>query len=67
MQYARALKEKGVEVKVIMFPNDVHSIERYITIIPPFFCSFEFPVTFTKLVDYNISLLQATIWFWKLT
>ncbi|XP_061348993.1 acylamino-acid-releasing enzyme-like [Gastrolobium bilobum] len=28
LQYARALKEKGVEVKVIVFPNDVHSIER---------------------------------------
>ncbi|KAA8527690.1 hypothetical protein F0562_035441 [Nyssa sinensis] len=28
LQYARALKEKGVEVKVIVFPNDVHGIER---------------------------------------
>ncbi|XP_042481001.1 acylamino-acid-releasing enzyme-like isoform X2 [Macadamia integrifolia] len=28
LQYARALKEKGVEVKVIVFPNDVHAIER---------------------------------------
>lgn len=28
MQYARALKEKGVEVKVISFPEDVHGIER---------------------------------------
>lgn len=28
LQYARALKEKGVEVKVIVFPNDVHSIDR---------------------------------------
>ncbi|KAF7806945.1 acylamino-acid-releasing enzyme-like [Senna tora] len=28
LQYARALKEKGVEVKVIMFPNDVHGLER---------------------------------------
>uniref|UniRef100_A0A2N9IZB8 acylaminoacyl-peptidase n=1 Tax=Fagus sylvatica TaxID=28930 RepID=A0A2N9IZB8_FAGSY len=28
LQYARALREKGVEVKVIMFPDDVHSIER---------------------------------------
>ncbi|KAK6161473.1 hypothetical protein DH2020_004854 [Rehmannia glutinosa] len=28
IQYARALKEKGVETKVIVFPNDVHSIDR---------------------------------------
>ncbi|MQL86070.1 hypothetical protein Taro_018588, partial [Colocasia esculenta] len=28
LQYARALKEKGAEVKVIVFPNDVHSIDR---------------------------------------
>lgn len=28
LQYARALKEKGVEVKVIVFPSDVHAIER---------------------------------------
>ncbi|XP_051127706.1 acylamino-acid-releasing enzyme isoform X3 [Andrographis paniculata] len=28
IQYARALKEKGVETKVIVFPNDVHAIER---------------------------------------
>ncbi|KAJ8627118.1 hypothetical protein MRB53_020425 [Persea americana] len=28
LQYARALKEKGVDVKVIVFPNDVHAIER---------------------------------------
>ncbi|KAJ6318681.1 hypothetical protein OIU76_014105 [Salix suchowensis] len=28
LQYARALKEKGVEVKILMFPNDVHAIER---------------------------------------
>ncbi|XP_004498001.1 acylamino-acid-releasing enzyme isoform X2 [Cicer arietinum] len=28
LQYARALKAKGVEVKVIVFPNDVHGIER---------------------------------------
>ncbi|KAE9455767.1 hypothetical protein C3L33_12332, partial [Rhododendron williamsianum] len=28
LQYARALKEKGGEVKVIVFPNDVHGIER---------------------------------------
>ncbi|XP_057960226.1 acylamino-acid-releasing enzyme isoform X2 [Malania oleifera] len=28
LQYARALKEKGVEVKVIVFPNDVHGIDR---------------------------------------
>lgn len=28
LQYARALREKGVEVKVIIFPNDVHGIER---------------------------------------
>ncbi|KAL6522701.1 hypothetical protein OROHE_016548 [Orobanche hederae] len=28
IQYARALKEKGVETKVIMFPNDVHAIDR---------------------------------------
>ncbi|KAK3024099.1 hypothetical protein RJ639_044201, partial [Escallonia herrerae] len=27
LQYARALKEKGVDVKVIVFPNDVHGIE----------------------------------------
>ncbi|KAJ6903563.1 hypothetical protein NC651_020903 [Populus alba x Populus x berolinensis] len=28
LQYARALKENGVEVKILMFPNDVHAIER---------------------------------------
>ncbi|XP_021718420.1 acylamino-acid-releasing enzyme 1-like isoform X1 [Chenopodium quinoa] len=28
LQYARALKERGIEVKVIMFPNDVHEISR---------------------------------------
>ncbi|KAK4258055.1 hypothetical protein QN277_007562 [Acacia crassicarpa] len=28
LQYARALKEKGVEVKIIMFPNDVHALKR---------------------------------------
>ncbi|XP_011091099.1 acylamino-acid-releasing enzyme-like isoform X2 [Sesamum indicum] len=28
IQYARALKENGVETKVIMFPNDVHAIKR---------------------------------------
>uniref|UniRef100_A0A6N2MP39 acylaminoacyl-peptidase n=1 Tax=Salix viminalis TaxID=40686 RepID=A0A6N2MP39_SALVM len=28
LQYARALKEKGVEVKILMFPNDEHPIER---------------------------------------
>eukprot|EP00258_Populus_trichocarpa_P007689 XP_002312565.3 acylamino-acid-releasing enzyme [Populus trichocarpa] len=28
LQYARALKEKGVEVKILVFPNDVHAIER---------------------------------------
>uniref|UniRef100_A0A2C9UDP0 acylaminoacyl-peptidase n=1 Tax=Manihot esculenta TaxID=3983 RepID=A0A2C9UDP0_MANES len=27
-QYARALKEKGVEIKILMFPNDVHAIKR---------------------------------------
>ncbi|KAK8556006.1 hypothetical protein V6N13_070077 [Hibiscus sabdariffa] len=28
LQYARALKERGVETKVILFPNDIHAIER---------------------------------------
>ncbi|XP_038972532.1 acylamino-acid-releasing enzyme 1 isoform X3 [Phoenix dactylifera] len=28
LQYARTLREKGVEVKVIVFPEDVHGIER---------------------------------------
>ncbi|XP_004297990.1 PREDICTED: acylamino-acid-releasing enzyme-like [Fragaria vesca subsp. vesca] len=28
LQYARALKDKGVAVKVIMFPNDIHPIDR---------------------------------------
>ncbi|KNA20264.1 hypothetical protein SOVF_053960 [Spinacia oleracea] len=28
LQYARALKERGIEVKVIMFPEDVHEISR---------------------------------------
>ncbi|KAL2463740.1 acylaminoacyl-peptidase-related [Forsythia ovata] len=28
LQYARALKEKGVETKLIVFPSDVHSIDR---------------------------------------
>ncbi|KAL4285546.1 hypothetical protein GQ457_16G029420 [Hibiscus cannabinus] len=28
LQYARALKERGVETKVILFPNDIHAIKR---------------------------------------
>lgn len=28
MQFARALKEKGVETKVIVFPDDKHPIDR---------------------------------------
>lgn len=28
LQYARALKERGVETKIILFPNDIHAIER---------------------------------------
>ncbi|XP_065863188.1 acylamino-acid-releasing enzyme isoform X2 [Euphorbia lathyris] len=28
VQYARALKEKGVEVKILIFPDDVHGIDR---------------------------------------
>ncbi|CAJ1966980.1 unnamed protein product [Sphenostylis stenocarpa] len=28
LQYARALKEKGVDVKIIMFQNDVHALKR---------------------------------------
>ncbi|XP_049407108.1 acylamino-acid-releasing enzyme-like isoform X2 [Solanum stenotomum] len=28
LQYARALKEKGVEVKVMMFPDDIHELDR---------------------------------------
>ncbi|BFG41020.1 hypothetical protein CerSpe_272940 [Prunus speciosa] len=28
LQHARALKEKGVPIKVIVFPNDTHAIER---------------------------------------
>lgn len=28
LQYARALKEKGVDVKVIVLPNDIHAIDR---------------------------------------
>ncbi|KAK7243157.1 hypothetical protein RIF29_37945 [Crotalaria pallida] len=28
LQYARVLKERGVEVKVIMFRNDVHALKR---------------------------------------
>ncbi|KAL4590504.1 hypothetical protein LXL04_003435 [Taraxacum kok-saghyz] len=28
LQFARALKEKGVEVKVIVFPEDIHAISR---------------------------------------
>ncbi|CAL5196157.1 unnamed protein product [Lathyrus oleraceus] len=28
LQYARALKEKGSEVKIIMFQNDVHALKR---------------------------------------
>ncbi|CAL2276980.1 unnamed protein product [Prunus armeniaca] len=31
LQYALALKEKGVPVKVIVFPNDTHAIERTLT------------------------------------
>ncbi|KAJ8549087.1 hypothetical protein K7X08_032794 [Anisodus acutangulus] len=27
-QYAQALKEKGVEVKVMMFPDDIHELDR---------------------------------------
>ncbi|KAK4489294.1 hypothetical protein RD792_005098 [Penstemon davidsonii] len=29
LQYARALREKGVETKVIVFPNDIHPINSY--------------------------------------
>ncbi|XVF62998.1 hypothetical protein PTKIN_Ptkin09bG0053800 [Pterospermum kingtungense] len=28
LQYSRALKERGVETKVILFPNDIHAIKR---------------------------------------
>ncbi|XP_031487797.1 acylamino-acid-releasing enzyme isoform X1 [Nymphaea colorata] len=28
LQFARALREKGVKVKIVMFPNDIHPIER---------------------------------------
>ncbi|GKD78501.1 acylamino-acid-releasing enzyme [Tanacetum coccineum] len=28
LQFARALKEKGVPVKVIVFPEDIHPISR---------------------------------------
>ncbi|PHT49524.1 hypothetical protein CQW23_09271 [Capsicum baccatum] len=28
LQYARALKEKGVDVKVVMFPEDNHALDR---------------------------------------
>jgi len=28
VHFSRALKEKGVEVKVVLFPNDVHAIDR---------------------------------------
>ncbi|XWS08891.1 hypothetical protein CRYUN_Cryun40dG0039300 [Craigia yunnanensis] len=28
LQYSRALKDRGVETKVIVFPNDIHGIER---------------------------------------
>ncbi|XP_060187651.1 acylamino-acid-releasing enzyme-like isoform X2 [Lycium barbarum] len=28
LQYARAMKEKGVEVKVIVFPEDTHALDR---------------------------------------
>ncbi|KAK7393748.1 hypothetical protein VNO78_22312 [Psophocarpus tetragonolobus] len=28
LQYARALREKGIQVKVVVFPNDTHGIER---------------------------------------
>ncbi|GLT99491.1 hypothetical protein SLE2022_169280 [Rubroshorea leprosula] len=28
LQYARALKEKGVETKIIVFPNDIHPIDK---------------------------------------
>ncbi|OMO95588.1 hypothetical protein COLO4_15764 [Corchorus olitorius] len=28
LQYSRALKERGVETKVIVFPNDIHGIDR---------------------------------------
>uniref|UniRef100_M1A6C3 Acylamino-acid-releasing enzyme n=4 Tax=Solanum TaxID=4107 RepID=M1A6C3_SOLTU len=28
LQYARALKEKGTEVKVLVFPEDNHAIDR---------------------------------------
>ncbi|KAK9083592.1 hypothetical protein Scep_030063 [Stephania cephalantha] len=34
-QYGRALKEKGVDVKVIVFPNDVHSVSRFSLIVFP--------------------------------
>lgn len=28
LQYANALKEKGVEVKIILFPEDIHAIDK---------------------------------------
>ncbi|KAL2937115.1 Acylamino-acid-releasing enzyme 1 [Bienertia sinuspersici] len=28
LQYAQALKERGVEVKIIVFPEDIHAIEK---------------------------------------
>lgn len=29
LQYVQALRAQGLEVKVILFPEDVHAIDRY--------------------------------------
>lgn len=30
LQYVQALRAQGLEVKVILFPEDVHAIDRYV-------------------------------------
>jgi dipeptidyl aminopeptidase/acylaminoacyl peptidase len=31
LQYARALKERGIESKTIVFPEDIHGIDKLVT------------------------------------
>lgn len=42
LQYARALRERGGNVKIIVFPEDVHAIDRFMMqiFISIFYCYF---------------------------
>lgn len=56
LQYARALKARGVGVKVMMFPDDVHEISRY---------SLPYVLRFLKMLiqAYLISYVTRTLHF----